>query len=103
MPSSAGPLSPLDLAIAALVAARHRDPFAVLGPHEHNGATIVRAFQPAARAIELRLVSTGELLPMTLRDPAGLFEVRVDAAHGVFPASTRQAPDPCRRRAAAVA
>jgi 1,4-alpha-glucan branching enzyme len=85
MPSSAGPLSPLDAAIAALVAARHRDPFAVLGPHDDNGATIVRAFQPAARAIELRLVSTGELLPMAERDPAGLFEVRVDAAHGVFP------------------
>ena len=78
-------MAPLDAAIAALVAARHRDPFAVLGPHDDNGATVVRAFQPAARAIELRLVSTGQLLPMTERDPAGLFEVRVAAAHGVFP------------------
>ena len=39
---------------------------------------VVRAFQPAARTIELRLVATGELLPMTKRDPAGLFEVRLD-------------------------
>jgi 1,4-alpha-glucan branching enzyme len=68
----------LDAAIAAIVGGYHRDPFAVLGPHlAPGGGIVVRAFHPAARAIELRLVETGGLLPMERRDPAGLFEVRL--------------------------
>src|SRR6476619_4752320 len=68
----------LEDAIAALIRGAHRDPFAVLGPHtDPSGATIVRAFQPAALAIELRLVATGALVPMEKRDPAGIFEARV--------------------------
>ena len=52
MPSpSASPTSALDAAIAALIGARHRDPFAVLGPHRDAGAIVVRAFQPAARTM----------------------------------------------------
>jgi 1,4-alpha-glucan branching enzyme len=83
MPSpSATPTTALDGAIAALIGGTHRDPFAVLGPHVENGVVVVRAFQPAARAIDLRLVATGELLPMTRRDPAGLFELRIDDAAG---------------------
>jgi 1,4-alpha-glucan branching enzyme len=70
----------LDEAIAALIRGAHRDPFAVLGPHaDEAGATVVRAFQPAARSMELRIVATGALLPMTKRDPAGLFEVHLKA------------------------
>ena len=38
----------------------------------------MRAFQPAARSIDLRVVATGELLPMTKRSPAGIFEVVVE-------------------------
>ena len=69
MPSpSASPSTPLDTAIAALIRGSHRDPFAVLGPHRENAGIVVRAFQPAARAIDLRLVATGELMPMTKRD-----------------------------------
>jgi 1,4-alpha-glucan branching enzyme len=68
------PPSALDSAIAALAAGVHRDPFAILGPHDG----VVRAFQPAAVSMELRLVSTGALLPMTRRHPAGVFEVRFD-------------------------
>ena len=68
----------LDEAIAALLRGAHRDPFSVLGPHaDEAGATIVRAFQPAAKSIELRLVSTGVLVPMEKTDPAGVFEVRL--------------------------
>src|SRR5258707_5067183 len=63
----------LEPAVAALVGGFNRDPFAVLGPHDG----LVRVFQPAARSIDLRLVSTGEQLPMTKRDPSGIFEVRV--------------------------
>jgi 1,4-alpha-glucan branching enzyme len=80
-----GETEALDAAIAAIVGGYHRDPFAVLGPHRAPGdGIVVRAFHPAARAIELRLVETGALLPMTRRDPAGLFEVRL----GEVPLST---------------
>jgi 1,4-alpha-glucan branching enzyme len=66
----------LDEAIAALVRGTQRDPFAVLGPHaEAGGATIIRAFQPAARSIEVRLTASNTLVPMEKRDAAGVFEV----------------------------
>src|SRR5439155_8724035 len=68
----------LESALAALAAGQNRDPFAVLGPHpdESGSGAVVRAFQPAAVAIDLRL-GAGEVRPMTRRDPAGLFEIRV--------------------------
>ena len=73
-----GETDALDAAIAAIVGGYHRDPFAVLGPHHApGGGIVVRAFHPAARAIELRLIETGALLPMERRDPAGVFEVRL--------------------------
>ena len=64
-------------ALTALANGTNRDPFAVLGPHpDESGRGIrVRAFHPAARAIALRLAATGELLPMTERSPAGIFDV----------------------------
>jgi 1,4-alpha-glucan branching enzyme len=68
----------LDAALAALVGGQNRDPFAVLGPHaDARGGVVIRAFQPAARSIELRLMATGELLPMAKIDPAGAYEVRL--------------------------
>ncbi|PYR33596.1 MAG: hypothetical protein DMF93_25010, partial [Acidobacteria bacterium] len=71
-------VSPLDAAIAALVGGSHRDPFALLGPQvDENGASVVRAFYPAAERVEIRLVESGALAPMTKRDPAGLYEGRV--------------------------
>jgi 1,4-alpha-glucan branching enzyme len=82
---SASQTSALDAAIAALAGGYNRDPFALLGPHVENGAILVRAFQPAAHAIELRLVSTGELLPMPRRDAAGLFEIRLKTAAELSP------------------
>jgi len=70
----------VDDAFASLIRGTHRDPFAVLGPHvDAAGTIVVRAFQPAAQSIELRLVATGALLPMEKRAAAGLFEVRLDA------------------------
>jgi 1,4-alpha-glucan branching enzyme len=54
-----------DEALAALIRGAQNDPFAVLGPHANpKGGFVVRAFRPAARSIELRLVSSGELVPM---------------------------------------
>ena len=40
-------------AIEALVNGRHPDPFSLLGPHETEGTTFVRAFLPGADAVEL--------------------------------------------------
>jgi 1,4-alpha-glucan branching enzyme len=75
---SVTPAHSLDLALAALVNGRNRDPFAVLGPHpDDSGRLVIRAFHPAARSIELRLPA-GTLHPMTRRTPAGLFERAVE-------------------------
>jgi 1,4-alpha-glucan branching enzyme len=68
----------LDAAIAALVGGYHRDPFSLLGPHVDEGVPVVRAFYPAAERVELQLVSSGAIRPMAKRDPAGLYELRVD-------------------------
>ena len=64
-------------ALRALVEARLRDPFALLGPHRGDAGTTIRAFHPTARAMQLRLVGTGELRPMSRVDPAGVYEVLV--------------------------
>src|SRR5579871_3188312 len=69
--------SDVDPAVRLLVEARNRDPFAVLGPHRDGRDVVVRAFQPSARAIELRLPASGELRAMTLCHAAGLYEARL--------------------------
>ena len=62
-----------DPTLAALVAGRHRDPFAVLGPHQLDPEhVLIRALHPAAEAVDVRLVSTGEFVTME-RQPEGLF------------------------------
>ena len=69
-------------AIAAIIRGAQRDPFSVLGPHADGAATVVRAFQPAAKSIALRLVETNTLVPMTKTDPAGMFEARLPGRDG---------------------
>ena len=73
----------MDAALEALAAGRHRNPFAVLGPHRLGSepSTVVRAIHPAALAVEVRLVKTGALYPMTRREPGGIFEVRLPGEH----------------------
>ena len=63
--------------LTAVGSGRYEDPFAVLGPHrdETTGGIVVRALQPAARTIDVRLTTTGELHPMRRRDRNGLFEL----------------------------
>jgi 1,4-alpha-glucan branching enzyme len=68
------PAPSIDTAVAALVGGYNRDPFAVLGPHIEDGAVVIRAFNPAARAIEVR-VPSGDLLAMTPRGSGGVFEL----------------------------
>src|SRR4249920_751038 len=69
-----------EAALIALANGQNRDPFAVLGPHpdESGHGLIIRAFQPAARAVDLRLPD-GSLLPMSPHALAGAFEVAVSA------------------------
>jgi 1,4-alpha-glucan branching enzyme len=66
-------------ALVALANGVNRDPFAVLGPHPaENGGLLVRAFHPAARSMELRLIATGQLLPMVRKSAAGAFEIALE-------------------------
>jgi 1,4-alpha-glucan branching enzyme len=63
--------------IEAIVAGRHDDPFAVLGPHDAGGACIVRAFVAGAESLEA-VSREGELLaPLSRVHPAGFFEGRL--------------------------
>ena len=49
--------SATEVALRALATGQNRDPFAVLGPHPDpsGGGTVIRAFHPAARSIDVRL------------------------------------------------
>ena len=59
--------------VCAICQGRHGDPFAVLGPHAGaDGQPWVRAFLPGAASVVV--VSGARAWPLTLRDPAGLFE-----------------------------
>ncbi len=59
--------------VESLVHGRHGNPFAVLGPHPHDGGWIVRAFLPAARRVELVDPVAGQVLAtMERAHPAGL-------------------------------
>ena len=61
----------------AVAPGRHEDPFGTLGPHldQVTGGIVLRALQPAARTIDVRLMATGDLRPMRRRDRNGLFEL----------------------------
>ena len=64
--------SPSD--IAAIVAGRHGDPFAVLGPHRSGDGWVVRAFVPGARRLTLVSAHT-PAGAFTQSDAAGFFEI----------------------------
>ena len=61
-------------AIDAIVEGRHGDPFAVLGPHDVDGAIVVRAFVPGADDVEAVARDGGLLARLTRRHAAGFFE-----------------------------
>jgi 1,4-alpha-glucan branching enzyme len=77
-PKAIGTVNPR--AVAAILAAEHGDPFAVLGPHEvAPGLWEVRAFLPEARTAFLEMDGAG--LPMDRRHDSGFFVGRVEGRY----------------------
>jgi 1,4-alpha-glucan branching enzyme len=71
-----------DDALVHIATGRHRDPFAVLGPHRTAGGIVIRTVQPAATGVEVCLVPGGELRPMQRRLPEGLYELVLPGGSG---------------------
>jgi 1,4-alpha-glucan branching enzyme len=67
--------------VAAIVGARHPDPFGVLGPHAGPDGVAVRAFVPGASALRVEDMNGGEIAWLTQRHPDGFFEGLV-TGHG---------------------
>ena len=64
----------IDPQIAAIVTARHGDPFAFLGMHIENGSLVVRAMLPSATSVEVVDTATGKLAASAERvHPDGFF------------------------------
>ena len=59
--------------VAAIIAARHGDPFAVLGQHVTPAGLVVRAFVPYAESLSA-VASNGRPVPLTQRAERGFFE-----------------------------
>ena len=63
-----------DADVAALVEARHADPFAVLGPREVKEGIVIRALVPDAEHVEVVETDSGQIAgQLELRHDAGLF------------------------------
>ena len=60
--------------VAAIVGARHPDPFGVLGPHAGPDGVVVRAFVPGASTLHIEDVGGGEIAALIQRHPDGFFE-----------------------------
>src|SRR5690242_9946600 len=67
--------------IEAIVAARHSDPFAILGPHPAGASTVVRAFVPGATILWL-VPDHGAPLQFRRGHAAGFFELLSPAPLG---------------------
>ena len=60
--------------VAAIVGARHRDPFSVLGLHGTPDGVALRAFVPGASNLRAEDMNGGEIAWLTQRHPDGFFE-----------------------------
>ena len=70
---------------AALLAADHGDPFAVLGPHRDGSGLVVRAFVPGATTLSAVVGAETEAeFPLIRCDPAGLFAGQISGANLPF-------------------
>jgi len=66
----------------ALLAGRHPDPFALLGPHVEGDHVVVRACLPDAVAVTLADAGGKTLAPMESLHPGGLFAGTLPPGHG---------------------
>jgi len=69
-----------DADIAAIVEARHADPFALMGPHAVSGGLAIRAFVPHAEFLSVVAREGGPAVPLEGRHDAGFFEGLVRGA-----------------------
>jgi 1,4-alpha-glucan branching enzyme len=69
-------------AFDALGAARHADPFAVLGPHVEDGTLLIRALYPSAERIDVS--HAHGLTPMRRIHRAGVFEAAFPGVAAAF-------------------
>ncbi|WP_330083663.1 1,4-alpha-glucan branching protein GlgB [Methylocystis iwaonis] len=60
--------------IAAIVAARHGDPFSVLGPHETGDGLVIRAFIPGAQTLAVETTQGQPVGALDRVHPDGFFE-----------------------------
>jgi len=60
--------------IAAIVAGRHGNPFAVMGVQEHAGRLVARCFIPGAEEVTAFTLAGKEAGRLALRDDAGFFD-----------------------------
>ena len=74
-----------DADVQSLIAARHGDPFQVLGPHETPQGLAIRAFVPHATSVEVIDSEGKAVATLALRDGAGLFEGLVPRRKTRFP------------------
>ncbi len=78
--------------IEAIVAGRHDDPFAVLGPHAVDGAVSIRAYVPGAQSVDA-MTRGGQLLAHLERlHPDGFFAGQA-AAHAAYRLEARRGAD----------
>jgi 1,4-alpha-glucan branching enzyme len=71
--------------VRAAVEARHGDPFAFLGPHEVQGAWLIRVLRPDAEKLVVRGIGkSGDLVAERI-DAAGFFVAEIPASSGWHP------------------
>jgi 1,4-alpha-glucan branching enzyme len=78
-----------DSDVEAIVAARHGDPFAVLGPHRTASGLVIRAFVPHAGSLEVLDARGRTLARLDQRHPAGFFEGLIPRRQNPFPYALR--------------
>ena len=87
-------------AVQALVDGRYGDPFSILGPHNRNSMSIVRALAPRAQAIDVVAREDSSLLGrLELAHPGGLFAGAVISGRPyrlriVWPNAVQETEDP---------
>jgi 1,4-alpha-glucan branching enzyme len=75
-----------DPQIAAIVAARHGDPFAFLGMHEAPGGLVVRVMLPGADTVEIVDAASGDVVAVAERmHPDGFFIAMLAGRSDRFP------------------